>query len=211
MTDRKLHPWDEIPLQREWPRYYDAVDGAPRDTLLRALALFEADPAPAEPRCAVDLACGEGRDTAELLRRGWAVTAIDGHPEALERLRARPGVADDPHLSVVQALMEDVEIPPADLVVASFALPFCQPQRFDDLWERILRALGPGGRFCGQLFGDRDSWASIPGRSHHTRPEVGRLLAPLTVEFLEEAEKDGTDALGAPKHWHVFHIVAHRP
>jgi hypothetical protein len=40
---------------------------------------------------------------------------------------------------------------------------------------------------------------------------VDRLLAPLTVEFLEEAEKDGTDALGDPKHWHVFHIVAHRP
>ena len=207
MTEPQLQPAGEIPLQREWPRYYDAVKGDPRDTLLRALEQFDAEPAPDEPRSAVDLACGEGRDTAELICRGWRVLAIDGHPEGLRRLRARPDLEDHPRLSVVQAMMEDAEIPVSDLVVASFALPFCRPSRFAELWGRILAGIRPGGRFCGQFFGDRDSWAEIPDRTHHTRAEVDRLLAPLEIEHFEEAEKDGTDALGAPKHWHVFHIV----
>jgi tellurite methyltransferase len=218
MTDRKLHPAREISPpdsgdsrpQRDWPEYYDTVDGAPRETLLKVLELFEAEPAPARPRRAVDLGCGEGRDTAELIRRGWLVVAIDGHREAVRRVRARPGLSDEPRLSVVQGLLEEVHIPPVDLVVASFSLPFCRPERFEGLWGRIVGAIGPGGRFCGQLFGDRDSWAVLPERTHHTRGQVDGLLAPFEAEHFEEAEKDGNDALGDPKHWHVFHVVARK-
>ena len=44
----------------------------------------------AAPGLAVDLGAGTGRDTAELLRRGWRVIAIDREPEAIDRLhRAR--------------------------------------------------------------------------------------------------------------------------
>lgn len=220
MTDRKLHPWDEIKLpdpgapgspgDPDWTQYYDAIDGSPRETLLRALELFEAEPARAGLRHAIDLGCGEGRDTAELIRRGWRVTAVDAHPEAIRRLRRRPGLSDEPRLSVVQAALEDVHIPRVDLVVASFSLPFCRPERFGDLWGRIVTALAPGGRLCGQLFGDRDTWAALPDRTHHTRAEVDALLAPFAIEHFEEAEKDGTDALKVPKHWHVFHIVARK-
>src|SRR5690606_27911670 len=122
MTDRSLHPWDEIrlpdpgapgsPGDPDWTQYYDAIDGSPRETLLRALALFEAEPAPeGRPRHAVDLGCGEGRDSAELIRRGWRVTAVDAHPEAIRRLRRRPGLSDEARLSVVQATLEEVCIP----------------------------------------------------------------------------------------------------
>jgi trans-aconitate methyltransferase len=38
---------------------------------------------------AVDLGCGAGRDTAELLRRGWRVLAIDAEAEAIRRLLER--------------------------------------------------------------------------------------------------------------------------
>ncbi|MEJ1932020.1 class I SAM-dependent methyltransferase [Nostoc sp. NIES-2111] len=37
------------------------------------------------PRFAVDLGCGDGRDTVELLRRGWRVLGIDGAQEAIAR------------------------------------------------------------------------------------------------------------------------------
>ena len=44
-------------------------------------------------------AAGTGRDTAELLRRGWRVVAIDREPEAIDRLlaarRAGVGAARD--------------------------------------------------------------------------------------------------------------------
>ena len=70
----------------------------------------------------------------------------------------------------------------------------------------FLRA---GGRFCGHLFGDRDTWAS-QGVTCFTRSEVEALLSGLSVERLDEEEEDSQDARGTPKHWHLFHIVACR-
>lgn len=205
--ERPTNPLPAIPLQREWPAYYDAVAGKPpRDTLLKALDLFEREGFAGR---AVDLGCGDGRDSVEMLSRGWTVTAIDGHPEALARFRMR-SIPHAERLTLVLAAFEETEIPGSDLVNASFSLPFCRPDRFGEVWERIVRAIRPGGRFAGQLFGERDSWASIPDRTHHTRAEAEALLRPFEVEMLVEDEKDGNDATGTPKHWHVFHIVARR-
>lgn len=109
------------------------------------------------------------------------------------------------------APFERVRLPRCDLLNASFSLPFCEPASFDGLWDRIVEAIEPGGRFSGQLFGDRDSWASIPDRSHHTREQVEQLLAPFEVELLKEEEREGQDCSGISKHWHVFHIIARKP
>jgi len=104
---------------------------------------------------------------------------------------------------------------------ASFALPFCRPDGFAALWQRIVASLAPGGRFCGQLFGDRDewaspplvsrkSWSSPPAMSFHSRDEVLALLRGLEIEHLDEVDEDGQTAVGDPKHWHVFHVVARK-
>jgi len=195
---------------RDWPGYFAVTQGRPpRDTLLEALNRFSSEPAD-RTRSAVDLGCGEGRDTAELLRRGWKDRAIDGHPEGIQRLVARDDLAYPERLNTQLAAMERVELPRCDLLNASFSLPFCQPDHFDALWARIVEAIEPGGRFAGQLFGDRDDWASIEDRSHHTRSQVEALLTPFEVETLKEEERDGQDCTGAGKHWHAFHIVARK-
>ena len=106
----------------EWAQYYDAVGDEPRDTLLAALDRFAA------PGTAVDLGCGTGRDTFELLRRGWQVVAIDSAAEAISRLRAAAG--DDPRLATQVAVYEDAALPECDLVNASWSLPFCRPELF---------------------------------------------------------------------------------
>ncbi len=84
-----------------WSRYYEATQGgAPRETLLLALDLFEREGGAAGgERLAVDLGCGQGRDTLELLRRGWRVLAIDAEREAIERLRARSELDPAPPLA----------------------------------------------------------------------------------------------------------------
>jgi SAM-dependent methyltransferase len=64
-----------------WSRFYAAAGTDPRETLLDALDRFEAEKR--APGTAVDLGCGTGRDTLELLRRGWRVVAIDSQPEAI--------------------------------------------------------------------------------------------------------------------------------
>ncbi len=193
---------------RDWVAYYEATAGRPpRRTLLEALSRF--DPAPT-PRAAVDLGGGDGRDTIELLRRGWSVLAIDAEPAAIERLRGRPDLPAGAALTCLCQRFEDAAWPAADLVNASFTLPLCPPDRFDDLWARIVASLKPGGRFAGQLYGERDGWAGRPGTTHLTRAAAERLLSDLHVELFEEEERDGVTARGKQKHWHIFHIVARR-
>jgi SAM-dependent methyltransferase len=194
-----------------WAPYYDVSRDEPRETLLLALERFDAESGGGE-RVAVDLGCGTGRDTAELLRRGWHVFAIDSEAEAIERLRARDDVEPTAfeRLETEVVRFERATWPDADLVNASYALPFCFPAEFALLWSRIVGSLRPRGRFAGQLFGDRDGWAESPELTFHTRAAVEELLRPLEVERLDEVEEDGTTAIGAPKHWHVFQIVARK-
>ncbi len=194
---------------RDWPGYFRVVLGKPpRETLVAALDAFEREGF--RSGAAVDLGCGEGRDTLELLRRGWSVVAIDSTPQAFEHLRARTGNVPDDRLRTQVATFEQARWPTVDLVNSSFSLPFCDPAHFDAVWSRIVASIRPGGRFAGQLFGDRDGWASLPDRSHQTRAKVETMLSGFRIEMFNEEEKDGNEPGGIDKHWHVFHIVARK-
>lgn len=194
---------------RDWPGYFSAVAGkGARETLIAALDAFVREGFAGG--LAVDLGAGEGRDTLELLKRGWKVVAIDGHPEAFDHLWPRVPEQLVGHLTTEEAEFAKTLIPPCDLVNASFALPFCEPRDFPGLWGKIVKAIRPGGRFAGQFFGDRDTWASMPDRTHHTREQVVRLLEGFEIETINEEEKDETPEVRNPKHWQVFHVVARK-
>jgi SAM-dependent methyltransferase len=182
--------------------------GAARDATARARPLQANEEF--EP-LAVDLGCGTGRDSFELLRRGWRVLAIDAHPEALKRLREKAmGLQLAARLETLQSSFEAASWPRARLLNSSFALPFCAPDRFDDLWRRVVASLEGGGRFSGQLFGERDEWASNRELTFHTRTEAEALFNGFDLERFDEVEEDGQTALGEAKHWHLFHVVARR-
>src|SRR5439155_1976460 len=133
-------------------RYFDNAGMDPRPTLLDAMGRFAA------PGLAVDLGCGTGRDTIALLRAGWRVTAIDREREAIDLLRATVG-DDGGRLTTEISSFENARWPVCELVNASFALPFCPPEHFDEVWRRIVDSLRPGGRFAGQLYGEHDAGA----------------------------------------------------
>lgn len=210
MTTDQPTPSYKFGFTRNWPGYFDSVAGKePREALVEAAATF-ADPA---DRFAIDLGCGEGRDTAELLRRGFRVLAIDGHPEGIERLRARHDLAPKhrDRLETRVQLFEDLlGLPECDLLNASFSLPFCPPDHFSRVWSLLTSAIVPGGLFSGQLFGDRHTWASIADRSHQTRDVAERLLEGFDVIRFDEEERDAESFEGTPMHWHLFHIIARR-
>ncbi|MEM9923394.1 MAG: class I SAM-dependent methyltransferase [Cyanobacteria bacterium P01_D01_bin.50] len=196
---------------RNWSNYYKAVaNRPPRETLITALTNFEIETPEAKSRIAIDLGCGEGRDTVELLRRGWQVIAIDAEKEAISQLLKRPHINTN-LLETHIAQFENIPtLESANLVNASFSLPFCAPESFPDLWNKIYSCLLPGSRFCGHLFGSRDSWANDSTMNHHTRSELEALLRFFEVEFLREEEHLGKTALGKEKYWHIFHIVARK-
>ncbi len=61
------------------------------DTPSPLVTRFVADLAPG---VALDLACGPGRNALFLAERGWRVTAVDGSPIAIAKLRRRYGDFD---------------------------------------------------------------------------------------------------------------------
>ena len=192
-----------------WSAYYEKTGARPpRETLIRALDAF--DRAPGRDRLAVDLGCGGGRDVVELLRRGWTVLAVDAEETAIERLAARGDLPESGRLRTAVGRFEDVEWPVADLVNSSFALPLCPPAAFPGLWSRMVASIAPGGRFAGQLYGDRDEWAGDPSITFHTADEVEALLDGFDIEHLREEEDDSVTPRGRPKRWHIFHIVARK-
>jgi hypothetical protein len=179
-----------------------------RETLIAAMALFAREDV--HDGLGVDIAAGEGRDSLELLERGWRVVATDSHPEAFALLWPRVPEEARSRLTTVEVDFETMQVPDCDLVNASFALPFCNPAHFPALWSRIVAAIRPGGRFAGQFFGDRDTWASLPGRTHHSHEEVRNLLSRFDIELWNEEEKDDPPDLRSPKHWQIFHVVARK-
>lgn len=208
---------DDLPPMRaqdyseaeDWPGYFASVLGKePRETLVAALEAFESEGF--RGGLGVDIAAGEGRDSLEMLRRGWRVIATDNSAEGFGLLWPRvPGEWKE-RLTTLEADFADMQVPGCDLVNASFALPFCCPEDFPGLWSRIVAAIRPGGRFAGQFFGDRDSWASLPGRSHHSRETVERLLDGFQIEIWRDEERDDPPDVRKPKHWQIFHVVARK-
>lgn len=186
--------------QVDWDAYYDAVtEREPREEVVRAVAA-------GRPGFAIELGCGDGIDTETLLDAGWEVLAIDAEPASLRRVAGR--LAGRTGVSTELSRFEDItDLPPADLVVAAYSLPFCPPGAFDRLWSTIRGALVGGGRFSGNFFGPNDTWAGSPGMSFHARPDLERLFEGFEIEVFDETDEDGQAASG-PKHWHLFSVMA---
>ncbi len=212
-STRPSPPVHEAAHRRDWPAYFDRMEGKPaRDTLLKALESF-GEINPSNPPLAVDLGCGAGRDSVAMLNAGWKVWAQDGSDDGLKRTRSRPEIQAalaDQRIEISHANFEGLHIPKATLVNASFSLPFCPPPHFRALWAQIDAAIEPGGRFSGQLFGDRDDWATIEDRTHLPRVKMLDLFDQYIIESLFEEDRPSSHTGGGHKHWHVFHIIARK-
>ncbi|MFT5423814.1 MAG: tellurite methyltransferase [Phycisphaerales bacterium] len=204
-------PAAEAAERRDWPAYFDRMEGKPpRETVVEAITSTPT------PGFAIDLGCGDGRDTQELLSHGWRVLAIDGHEEGIQRLKQRPACAkalSEGRLTAIVGQFEDiasgkVPLPETTLLNASFALPFCPPEHFAGLWAAMDRAVPPGGRFSGQFFGERDGWAIIEDRTHLTRAKVLDLFDGWVLDSFREEDRPSKINASPHKHWHLFHIVA---
>jgi trans-aconitate methyltransferase len=196
-----------------WKAYYKKTGARqPRETLLYALENFENEQANNEQTLkAIDLGCGNGRDTVELLRRGWQVLAVDSQQSAIDGLLSRQEVDENVLLETMTSRFEQITLPESDLINASFSLPLVSPLDFPDLWDRMLMSLAPGGRISCQLYGDRDSWVGDPSITFFAHSAIDALLYPLDTEYFREEEEDSETPRGSQKHWHIYHLVVRRP
>lgn len=190
-----------------WEEYYQKIQGrAPRSLLINALDRFRPDPSQIA-RKAIDLGCGDGTETAILLECGWNVLAIDGQHTAITRLEAKIPIELQARLNTQVAKFENVVLSPVDLILACLSIPFCEPEHFDRLWDKIVNSVMLEGRFAGQFFGVRDSWAVNTDMTFHTEEQVRAMLEEFEIESFNEQDEDG-HATSGPKHWHVFTVVA---
>lgn len=189
---------------------YNKAEALPRPRLVTTLDRYFS-----KPGSALDLGCGSGRDTLELLRRGWRVTAVDSDRPSLEKLKT--AAASFQSLEVIEVSFKDLQLPDStyDLINASYALPFCAPQYFQAFWDLMRTSLKVGGIASFELFGVNDDWAKLPRAlstmNFHSRDRVELLLKDLKIEMFKEDEFRGPTASGPEKHWHIYSCVVRKP
>jgi tellurite methyltransferase len=201
---------DKNASETYWPEYYEVTARRPAWVTTRTAAEAFGDHPSERPRFAVDLGCGAGRDTRELLRRGWRVLATDMTPEGLETLWRLTPQGHRDRLETEISRLQDFEIPACDLVNANLILPFQPAQDYAATWSRILAAIPLGGRFSGMLFADRDEAADDPEMTCPAPEVIRSYLDGFEVELWNEKEEDGQTALGDDHHFHLIEVVAVR-
>lgn len=145
-----------------WKKYYSRMkDAPPEKTTLDALEKLSAAEEDLSAEWALDLGCGGGRDTFEILKK-MKVVAVDPETQALEIIKRH--MVDLPNalqerLILVEKTFEQTVTSPSVwkpdkylFINASFSLPFCSPENFESLWENIKNSLKSKGVFAGQFF-----------------------------------------------------------
>lgn len=131
-----------IALSRNWDEYYSTeakLDFSPVPLLVDLAGRLPSG-------CALDLACGTGRNAIYLAKLGWRVTAIDSSPVAIRILREH-------------ARSFEIDARVADLERGEFLIA---PDTYDlvcdfnylqrDLFDAIRSSVKPGGTFIGSMY-----------------------------------------------------------
>ncbi len=125
----------------------------------------------------LELACGSGGFTRELVRHARSLTAVDGSPRMLELNRQTVAV---PQVEYVCAdLFAWTPARRYDVVFFGFWLSHVPPTLFDDFWTLVQGCLRPGGRAA---FVDEDERARAYEAWHTDTgiPTARRTLADGT-------------------------------
>jgi len=156
------------PLLEEQRAYYRALaadyldqflDLPGGDELTQALDAFR------PTGSVLELACGPGVWTGQLLRHATQVTAIDASPEMLAIAAARVG---DERVRFIQAdLFAWKPDRRYDVVLFGFWLSHVPAERFASLWSLVADCLNPGGRvfFADDAYRSPDELVEGPSSS----------------------------------------------
>ena len=166
-----------------------------------------------EDKFAIDIGCGHGADTLELLKKGWKVLATDADENGLRLLNESVNKSFKKNLKTEKLSFEEfgnAKFKKCDLLNASYSIPFCKPEYFDILWNKISDTIKKGGMFSGQFFGEKDEWAGNKNMTFLKIKKVNELFRDFEVLYFEEKDEDGYTASGDFKHWHVFSVIAEK-
>ena len=193
-------------LPSDWTSFHQGSLGRPpREFLRRTLGFFTIEER--APGVAVDLACGSGADTLELLRRGWEVHAVDSSESGLLLLQQHVPEDHRNRLHLHANRFEEFAFPACDLIWASHGYPFCERAQWPTFWSGALRALRVGGRIAGDFFGDQHAFAPEPDVMVLTEAQARDALSSLRIEAFD-IEDGYRPSGGQITRWHAFSFSA---
>ena len=145
-------------------------------------------------RTALDLACGEGRNTIWLARNGWDVTGIDFSAAGIEKAREIAGdTAVDWIVADVTTFVPDRKF---DLVLIVYV--HLDTAAMERLFANAASALAPGGTLIGVGHALRNLEDGVGGPPYPeilwTEDRIAPLVEGLTVVQLTEALRPVEDA-----------------
>ncbi|MBD3251808.1 methyltransferase domain-containing protein [Candidatus Uhrbacteria bacterium] len=184
-----------------WSHYQEATKGsAPASLLMKALQHVP------QTGQVLDIGAGGLRDSRFLLAQGFEVYAMDREP-SFANLAFE--IKNDAFEYVV-CNVERFAFPKQRyvLVNAQYVLPYVRKEELPRVLIDVEQSLVPGGVFCGQLFGLRDAWKDQPTISAYPAAKIRELFRPFEDVDIDEKEFDRETAMGSPKHWHVYNMIA---
>ncbi|MCS5711572.1 methyltransferase domain-containing protein [Candidatus Berkiella aquae] len=196
------------PKNKYWEAYFKAkLRDPPTGFIVDGLNAIQQN---SPNKIALDLGCGVGHETLQLLQRGYQVVAVDSQAEAFEYMKQQPNILQyQGNLRTIVSTFEKLpfsELPQVDLVIASFALPFMKTQDFNPTWQKIVEKIKPGGYFIGNFFAPDFSFFAEKFRSHmtfHSKAEAMALLNGFEIVGFQEVNVPGTKP-GTMNHYYVF-------
>ena len=103
------------------------------------------------PKNAIDLGCGAGRDTIYLIKNGWNVVAIDKE-DTQEIIVSKLDNEELEKFSFKCQDFENIELEKNNLVVANFSIPFCNKDYFNEFWNKLSNSILSERILCWKLF-----------------------------------------------------------
>ena len=159
---------------------------------------------------AIELGCGAGRDTKFLLENKWNVLAIDKE-DVSKIIKEKLNVEELNRLKFQKQELENLQLEKNNLIVANYSLPFCNKERFKEMWYKIKNSIVSRGHFVGNFFGINDEWAKTKEHmTFLTKEDCLKLFDEFNIISFKEIEKDGLTGLGKIKHWHIFDVIAEK-
>ena len=160
------------------------------------------------PGKAIDFGCGAGNDTVYLIKNNWNVLAIDKEGVE-ERIAKRLNNEELKKFRFQRQDFESMEIEKSNLIIANYCLPFCNKNKFEELWNKIKLSILDKGYFVGNFLGLNDSWNGVKtDMLFLSKEQVMLLFKDFEIVLFKEIEKNALTGLGKMKHWHIFDIIA---